>query len=129
VSLTRYATIVMAVELLLFLGALAVFGDALDALGRAGVLLGGFLAGANALGAYLLATWGASARSNVVFMQAILGGMLGRMFILLGAVTVAILLGMPKAPLIASLLVHYVIFLVLEVVALTRRLSAPSEAR
>ena len=128
-SLTRYATIVMGVQLLLFLGALAVFGASLDALGRAGVLLGGFLAGANAIGSYLLATWGASARSNLVFMQAILGGMLGRMFILLGAVTAAIVLGMPKAPLIASLLVHYVIFLVLEVAALTRRLSSPSEAR
>jgi hypothetical protein len=130
VSLTRYATVVSAVVILLFGAAVLVFGEGLDAAARSAVLLAGLLAGANAVTAYFLATWAAATRSNALFMQAILGGMLGRMVVLLAAVVLAIVVfELPRVPLIASLLTHFVVFLILEVAVLSRRVAVPGEAR
>lgn len=128
-SLTRYATVVSAVVLGLFAAAMAVFGGSLDAPARNAVLLGGLLAGANAVTAYFLATLAAGTRSNAVFMQAILGGMLGRMALLLGAVVVAlVVLELPRVSFVASLLTHFVVFLILEVAVLSRRVPTSPEA-
>jgi hypothetical protein len=128
VSLTRYATLVMATVAAVCGASLVAFS--LDDPGRAAVLLGGALAAANTVAAYFLATWAANTRSNAVFMQAVLGGMLARMMVLLGAVVAAIvLLGLPRLPLVISLLTHFVIFLVLEIAVLHRHLPTPSEAR
>jgi hypothetical protein len=130
VSLTRYATIVMAVVAVVFAAAAFLFGDSLSNAGRSAVLLAGLLAAANAVSAYFLATWASARQSNAVFMQAVLGGMLGRMLFMLAAVVVAlVLLDLPKVPLVASLLTHFVLFLILEVAVLSRRSPTPSEVR
>jgi hypothetical protein len=130
VSLTRYATVVLATVAVLFAAAVLLFGDTLDAPARSAVLLAGLLAAANAVCAYFLATWASARQSNAIFMQAVLGGMLGRMTVMLAAVVVAlVLLELPKVPLVASLLTHFVLFLILEVAVLSRRSPTPSEVR
>ena len=129
-SLTRYTTIVLAVVAVLFAAAVFIAGDNLTAAARSAVLGAGLLAAGNAVSAYFLATWGSARRSNVVFMQAVLGGMLGRMALMLCAVAVALFFfKLPQAPFVASLLVHFVVFLVLEVAVVSRRAPTPSEAR
>jgi hypothetical protein len=130
VSLTRYATVVLATVAVVFAAAVLLFGNALDGPARSAMLFAGLLAAANAVSAYFLATWASARQSNAIFMQAVLGGMLGRMMLMLAAVLVAlVLLDLPKVPLIASLLTHFVLFLVLEVAVLSRRAPTPSEVR
>ena len=129
-SLSRYATIVMATVAGLFGAAVGLLGDTLTAAGRSAVLLAGLLAAANAVGAYFLAIWGSARRSHVVFMQAVLGGMLGRMTLMLAAVAGALfVLKLPQVPFVTSLLIHFVLFLVLEVAVLARRAPVPSEVQ
>jgi hypothetical protein len=130
VSLTRYATVVLATVAVVFAAAVLLFGNALDAAARSAVLLAGLLAAANAVGSYFLATWASARSSNAVFMQAVLGGMLGRMVLMLAAVVVAlVVLDLPRMPLIASLVIHFVLFLILEVAVISRRTPTPSAAR
>ena len=129
-SVTRYATIVMATVAVIFAAAVGILGDGLTTAGRSAVLLAGLLAAGNAVGAYFLATWASARHSNVVFMQAVLGGMLGRMTLMLAAVAVALFLfKLPQVAFVVSLLTHFVLFLVLEVAVLSRRAPVPSEAR
>jgi uncharacterized membrane protein YccF (DUF307 family) len=72
--------------------------------------------------------WSAN-RSTNVFMGAVLGGMVGRMGLLLAAVVAAVLLlGLPKVPLALSLLSYFVLFLVFELAMLHRKTSRPVEA-
>ena len=93
----------------------------------AAVTLGGGLAGLNAVAAYALIAWSAG-RSNVAFFRAVLGGTLGRMAFLLGAVAVAILgFGLPRLPLVTALLSYYVAFLALELVVVHRSPGAHRE--
>ena len=93
---------------------------------RPAVLAGALLAAANTILAYFLALWSAG-RSNNTFFVAVLGGMLARMTVLLGAVLIAVLvLGLPKLPLIFSLLAYFVAFLVLELAVLSRRTTGVS---
>ena len=129
-SLTRYATMVLATVAVVFAAAVGLFGQGLGDGGRSAVLLAGLLAAANAVSSYFLATWASARESNAVFMQAVLGGMFGRMVLMLAAVVVAlVVLDLPKVPLVASLITHFVLFLVLEVAVLSRRAPRPSEAR
>jgi len=88
---------------------------------RPAVLTGALLAAVNTVCAYFLASWSAG-RSNNAFFVAVLGGMLARMTVLLGAVLVGVLVvGVPKLPLTFSLLAYFVAFLVLELAVLSRR--------
>jgi hypothetical protein len=96
---------------------------------RAAALLGALLAAVNTVLAHFLATWSAG-RSVNVFMGAVLGGMLGRMALMLGAVVASVLLlGLPKVPLAISLLSYFVIFLVVELSLLHGNTSKPAVAR
>ena len=82
---------------------------------------GAVLAALNTVCAYFLALW-STGRSNNAFFVAVLGGMLARMTVLLGAVVVGVLMvGLPKVPLTVSLLSYFVAFLVLELAVLSRR--------
>jgi hypothetical protein len=79
--------------------------------------------------AYGLVIW-SSGRSTGAFMRAILGGMVGRMAVLLAAVVAAVLwLELPKLPLALSLLAYFVVFLVLELSVVHRRTTPHPEAR
>ena len=93
---------------------------------RPAVLTGALLAATNTVVAYFLALWSAG-RSNQAFFVAVLGGMLGRMAVLLGAVLVGVLVvGLPKLPLTFSLLAYFVAFLVLELAVISRRPTGAS---
>jgi branched-subunit amino acid ABC-type transport system permease component len=93
---------------------------------RPAVLTGALLAALNTVCAYFLALWSAG-RSNNAFFTAVLGGMLARMTVLLGALLVGVLLvGLPKLPLTFSLLAYFVAFLVLELAVLSRRPTGAS---
>lgn len=96
---------------------------------REAALLGSALAAANTLAAYGIVLWSAR-RSTQVFLGAVLGGMLGRMGLMLGAVVAAILLlEVPKLPFTIAVLAYFVVFLVLELAVLHKRTSLGAEAR
>ena len=127
-SLGRYAVIVLA----LVAGSLGLvwvgFGQRLTADALRAVVLGGALAAANTLVAYGLVRW-AQGRSTNAFMGAVLGGMVGRMGVMLAAVVGAVfLLGMPRVPLAVSLLSYFGFFLVFEIAVLQRQRPGAVEA-
>lgn len=123
-TLARYTALVVAL-VAVSLGAL---WPLLAPSARRAALVGAALAAANTVAAYGLAVWSAS-RSTNVFMRAVLGGMVGRMGLMLAAVVAAVLLlGLPKVPLALSLLSYFVVFLVFELTLLHRRTSTRAEA-
>jgi hypothetical protein len=128
VSFGKYGLVVAGIltaSLPVLLAALA--GAGADA--RRAALLGALLAALNTLAAYGLVLWSAG-RSTSAFMRAILGGMVGRMAVLLAAVVAAVLwLGLPKLPLALSLLGYFVVFLVLELGVVHKRTTPHPEAR
>jgi branched-subunit amino acid ABC-type transport system permease component len=64
----------------------------------------------------------AQRRSTNTFMGAVLGGMVGRMGLMLAAVVAGVLvLGLPKVPLAISLLAYFVLFLVFEISVLQKQ--------
>ena len=128
-SLGRYAGFVVAVVAtslaLVWLG----FGQRLSSAAMRGIVMGGALAAANTLAAYGLVRW-AQGRSTNTFMGAVLGGMVGRMGLMLAAVVGAVLvLGVPKVPLALSLLSYFVFFLAFEIAVLQRQRPGAAEAR
>ena len=130
-SLLRYSTLVLAVAAATV--AIA-WGGALrraDAPVRWAVAFGAGLAVVNTVAAHALVLWSSSRRSTNAFLGAVLGGMVGRMAVMLAAVVSGVLLlGLPKLPLAASLLSYFVLFLFMELSILHRRTStAPAGAR
>jgi cadmium resistance protein CadD (predicted permease) len=101
--------------------ALLLLTDLLSARDRSAVVLGGIVATANAVLAYLLVLLSAR-RSARAFMGIVLGGMLGRMTLMLAAVFFAVVsLELPSVPLAVSLLGYFSLFLALELAVLHRR--------
>ena len=126
-SLGRYSMIVAAMAAVPLAALWPVLGSRRDGT-FAAAALGCVLAGLNAVAAYALVAW-SSGRSNTAFFRAVLGGTLGRMALLLGAVAGAILgLGLPRLPLVIALLSYYVAFLALELAVVHRRTGAHREA-
>jgi hypothetical protein len=129
VSLSRYALIVVTIVALSLALAWPLGLRGLDVRARWAALFGGILAAVNTLAAYALVTWSIG-RSTNTFMGAVLGGMVGRMGIMLIAVVAAVLaLGLPKIPLAISLLSYFVLFLVMELALLHKRTSTGAPAR
>jgi hypothetical protein len=126
VSLARYSAIVVG-TVLVSLAALRLplARESWDAVGAAAAL-----AALNAVAAYALVAW-SSRRANVVFFQAILGGTLVRMAILLAGTVAAILwLGLGRVPFVVSLVSYFAAFLALELAAVHKaRGQAPETAR
>lgn len=124
-SFARYAVLVAAVVAV----SAGAFWPVLAAGNRSAALAGALLAAVNTLAAYALVLW-ASSRSTNAFMGAVLGGMVGRMGLMLAAVVAAVLfLGLPKVPLAVSLLGYFVVFLVFELTVLQRRTSGAEPRR
>jgi hypothetical protein len=128
VSLARYAALVLAVVAgslgLLWVG----LGSRLGEGSFTAAALGGALAAVNTIAAYALVLW-SSRRSTNAFLGAVLGGMVGRMGLMLAAVVGAVLgLGVPKVALAVSLLSYFVLFLIAELTVLQRRTSSSVEA-
>ena len=121
-SAHRYLLIVMVMTA----ASLALVWPLLSGLGPAAqwaVGFGGTLAAVNTALAYFLARW-SEQRSPNVFLGAVLGGMFGRMMVMLGAVVLGVLaLGLPRLPLAASVLVYFTVFLVFELALIHRQTS------
>jgi hypothetical protein len=127
VSFSRYAVIVSGVVVASL--ALVWWLPSLDAPTRQAATMGGILAGGNSLAAYGLALW-AGSRSTAVFMRAVLGGMVGRMAVMLGAVVAAVLVfDLPRVALAVSLLAYFVLFLAFELSVLHRSPDKTAVAR
>jgi hypothetical protein len=124
VSLTAFAGIVAAILSL----SLAVSAATLATRPAQAVGAGALLAGLNALAAYGLVLW-SRGRSTGAFMKAVLGGLTLRLLLMLAAVVVALrVLGLAELPFVASLLGHFVLFLVLELWQVQRGAAATSGA-
>ena len=92
--------------------------------GRLAMLVGASLAALNSVAAYGLVIW-AGGRPIKAFMTAILGGMLVRMTVVLGALLLGVLvLDLQRVPLIFSLLGHFAALLALEMTVVHRRTNA-----
>jgi len=93
----------------------------LDAAARWATLYGGVLAVLNTVAGYFLVLW-SDRRPTTVFLRAVLWGSLGRMAALLAAVAAGILvLGLPRVPLVVSLLSGFLVFFVMQITILHRR--------
>jgi hypothetical protein len=129
VSLARYALIVLAIvggSQLLLVPALS---GVLDSAALAAMLFGGALAALNTLLAFGIVGW-SEKRSTNAFLGAVLGGMVGRMGLMLAAVVAAVLfLGLPKVPLAVSLLSYFVLLLVIELSVLQKKTTARAHPR
>ena len=98
----------------------------LDAPARAAIAYGTALAVLNTLAAHALVVW-SEGRSTQAFLRAVLGGMLGRLVLVLAAVVAGVLvLGLPKVPLALALLSFFLVFLFMEISILHRRTGAPA---
>jgi hypothetical protein len=121
VSFARYSLIVLALAGGSAAALWPLLGRFLGERERLAAVAGAGLAVLNALGAYAIVLW-SERRSTNVFLGAVLGGMLGRMALLLAAVVAGVLLlGLPKLPLALSLLAYFVVFLVLELAILQKK--------
>ena len=125
-SLARYAVLVFGVASVSLALVWLVVLRRLDAGAGWAALFGGALAVVNTIAAHALVLW-SSRRSTRAFLGAVLGGMVGRMGVMLLAVVAGVLLlDLPKLPLAVSLLSYFVLFLVMEVTILHRRTTTVS---
>lgn len=126
-SLGKYAILVLAAVATLLAAVWPLLPA--DPAGRSAVAAGGALAAFNTILAYSLVLW-SSGRSTNVFLGVVLGGMVGRMALMLAAVVMGVLVfNLPKVPFAISLLAFFVLFLVLELTILHRRTSGLAGAR
>lgn len=126
-SLLSFATIVTATVFLSSLGVSLAEASLPEGAPRA-FAFGAGLAGLNAVASMGLLAW-SRRRSHAAFMRALLGGMLGRMGVMLGAVALGLVaLDLPRMPLVIGLLTHFVLFLALEL-GIVHREWKPAGAR
>jgi hypothetical protein len=117
VSFWRYVLVVTTI-VLVSLGLLLTLLGTFDPRTRLAILAGSVLATLNTVVAYGLVRWSRN-RSPTAFMGAVLGGMVGRMGVMLGAIALGVLFfGLPKIPLAVSLLAYFVLFLLFELAQL-----------
>lgn len=129
-SLSRYTILILATAGATFaLASLSVLSRS-DPSVRWAAAFGTALAVANTLAAHALFLT-SSRRSANAFLRLVLGGMVGRMALMLAAVVAAVLwLGLPKLPLAVSLLSYFTLFLMIELTVLHRATGTrPAEGR
>lgn len=125
-TLGRFALIVVAIVALSVSVTLLVD---LAAPARAAALYGAGVATLNALAAFGVMRW-AEGRPTSAFLTAVLGGMGIRMVGVLMAVLLAVtVLDLPRLALVASLFGHFVVFLILEMIAVNAQRPALAGAR
>ena len=90
---------------------------------------GAALATANTISAYFLVGW-SQGRSTSAFLGAVLGGMLGRMGVMLAAIVAGVLaLELPQVPLVVAVLAYFTLFLVFELNVVNRIVRSEAPAR
>jgi hypothetical protein len=126
VSVARYAVIVFLAVAATLAALLVGLGDRLGSGDVVAVFAGALISALNSVAAYALVAWSAG-RSTAWFFRAILGGMLVRMTVMLAGVVGGILvLGLPRLPLVFSLLAYFVALLAFELTVVSRRLARPA---
>lgn len=126
-SLFRYSILVLAVAGATLAAAALVVPSGTPVL--TAVAFGAALATLNTLVAHALVEW-SERRSTKVFLGAVLGGMVGRLALMLGAVVVGVLvLDLPRVPLVVSLLGYFALFQMLELRLQHRRHGRAAETR
>lgn len=111
-SLSRYSILVLAVALLTLAAVTPLLPAAAGS--RAAVAFGAALAVLNTVAAHALVR-GSEGRPTRVFLGLVLGGMVGRLALLLASVVAGVLaLGLPRLPLVAGLLAYFALFMVIE---------------
>jgi hypothetical protein len=126
VTLGRFALVVLAV---VALSVTVILVLDLAGASRAAALYAAAVATLNALAAFGVMRW-AEGRPTAAFLTAVLGGMGVRMVGVLVAVLLAVtVLDLPRLALVASLFGHFVVFLVLEMIAVNARRPALADAR
>ena len=126
-SLFKYSILVLAVVGATLLAAALVVPRDTPVL--TAVAFGAGLATLNTLAAHALVRW-SERRSTKLFLGAVLGGMVGRMALMLAAVLAGVLvLGLPRLPLVVSLLGYFTLFLALELTLQHRRGGPAVEPR
>ena len=128
-TLSRYALQAAAVAA----GSVALLWPWLDRNAAAGatfaVAYGAALATLNTIAAYASVKWGEN-RPTQAFLSAVLGGMVGRMAVMLGALAAGLLLlDLPQAPLVLSVMAYYTLFLVFELNVVNRTIRSTAAAR
>jgi hypothetical protein len=127
VSLIRYSVLVLAIAMATFALAWAAALRRADGPTRWAAAFGAVVAIANTIAAHALVRW-SYARSTKAFLGAVLGGMIGRIALMLAAVVAGVLgLGLPRFPLVGTLLPYFVLFLVLELSILHRHTASAAE--
>jgi branched-subunit amino acid ABC-type transport system permease component len=128
-SLGRYSLVVLAIVASGLALAWPLGLRGLEPRSRWAAVFGGALAAFNTLLAYGLVLWTAG-RSTNAFMGVVLGGMVGRMGLMLLAVLLGVLaLDLPKVPLAVSLLSFFVVFLVMELMVLHKQVPGREASR
>lgn len=123
-SLGRYSLLAVCVVAATLAAAWPLALRRLDLPARWAVAFGSLIALVNTTAAYGLLRWSAG-RSTVAFMGALLGGMVGRMGLMLAALAVGILaLRLPQLPLAVSLLGHFLLLLAIELAIVHRQTPA-----
>ena len=124
-TLARHALIVGAILAVTLIGGGLLAGGRLSAAAAEAAVFGATVAAINAILAHLLVVR-TSGRPTSVFLKLVIGGMAGRIALVLVAVSVAVaVLDLPGLPLVLSLLGHFAVFLGLEVVAVNSMAPAP----
>ena len=126
-SLLRYSILVLTVAASTLAAVALVVPAGRPA--RLAVAFGAALASLNTLAAHALVGW-AEHRSTKAFMGAVLGGMVGRLALMLAAVVAGVLgLGLPRLPLVVSLLAYFGLFLAIELAVQHRHTRRAAVAR
>ncbi len=126
-SLRRYSILVLSVATTTFATAWALVPS--EAPVRMAMAFGAALATLNTLAAHALVSW-SERRSTTAFLGVVFGGMLGRLALMSAAVLMGVLvLGLPRLPLVVSLLGYFVIFLILELTVQHRHAGGAAETR
>lgn len=119
-SLLRYSILVTGVAAATLALAWALALRRAETPVRAAAAFGAVLAVTNTVAAHALVVW-SSRRSTNAFLAAVLGGMVGRMVLMIAAVVAGVVaLGLPKWPLAFAVLSYFVLFLVMELTILHR---------
>lgn len=118
-SLSRYSILVLATAAATLAALALVVPPAAGA--REAIAFGATLAALNTVAAHALVR-SSEGRSTKTFLALVLGGMVGRLALLLAAVVVGVLgFGLPRLPLVVSLLAYFSLFMVMELTLQHRR--------
>jgi hypothetical protein len=120
VTLGRYALVIIAILAVTLSGSGVVLAGRHSPRALLAVLFGALVAALNSLLAHAIMRW-SDDRPTGEFVKLVLGGMAARMVLVLAAVAAGVtVLALSRLPLLLSLLIHFGVFLAVEMVVVSR---------